>query len=115
HPLNTTTLEVRADLAIDRAGTLTVIGVTTSGLADFDLVVRQILAEQTRLPAPPIELVGDDDRLHLRWLFARDLRQAGAATAEITPLELPVLGVVQKLLARGDLARAARRAAAAKV
>ena len=114
HPLNIATLEARADVAIDRLGKLTVIGVTTSGLADFDLVVRQILADQGRVPPPPVELLGDDDQLHLRWLFARDLRQAGPATAEVTVVELPVLGVTQKLLARGDLARAARRAAAAK-
>lgn len=114
HALNTATLVAHADLAIDRTGKLTVIGVTTSGLADFDLVVRQILADQARVPPPPLELLGDDDQLHVRWLFARDLRQAGPATAELTPFELPVLDVTQKLLARGDLARAARRVAAAK-
>lgn len=114
HPLNRPSLAARADVAIDRSGTLTVIGVTTSGLADFDLVVRQILADQAHVPPPPVELLSDDDQLHLRWLFARDLRQAGPATAEITVVDLPVLAVTQKLLARGDLARAARRAASAK-
>lgn len=114
HPLNVPTLEARADVMIDRRGKLTVISVTTSGLADFDLVVRQILADATRLGAPPPELLSDDDQLHLRWLFARDRRQAGAATAEVRTVELPLLAVTQAWLAKGELARAARRVAAAK-
>ncbi len=114
HPLNVSTLEARADVMIDRGGKLTVAGVTTSGLADFDLVVRQILADAAHLPAPPVELLSDDDQLHLRWLFARDRRQAGPATAEVVMVELPLEAVTPKWLAAGDLARAARRVAAAK-
>lgn len=114
HPLNLTTLEARADVLIDRRGTLTVIAVPTSGLADFDLVVRQILADATRLGPPPPELLSDDDQLHLRWLFARDRRQAGAATAEVLTVELPLLVVTDAWLAKGELARAARRVASAK-
>jgi hypothetical protein len=114
HPLNVATLEARAELAIDRTGKIVAVSVTTSGLADFDLAVRQILADATRLGPPPAELLSDDDQLHLRWLFARDLRQAGAAAAEIVTVELPVLGITERLLARGDLVRAARRIASAK-
>ncbi len=114
HPLNLSKLEARAEVTIDRHGKLTVISVTTSGLADFDLVVRQILADATRLGPPPPELLSDDDQLHLRWLFARDRRQAGPATAEILTVELPLLGVTDAWLAKGELGRAARRVAAAK-
>lgn len=114
HPLNAANLEARAELAIDRAGKVVVVSVTTSGLADFDLAVRQLLADATRFGVPPLDLVSDDDKLHVRWLFARDRRQAGPATAEIMDVELPVLVVTEKLLAAGDLARAARRIAAAK-
>lgn len=114
HPLNLPTLEARADVVIDRRGKLSVIAVTTSGLADFDLAVRQILADATHLGAPPPELLSDDDQLHLRWLFARDRRQAGPATAELVTVELPILGVTTAWLAKGDLARAARRVATVK-
>ncbi|MBA3461983.1 MAG: hypothetical protein H0T46_18635, partial [Deltaproteobacteria bacterium] len=114
HPLNVTSLEAHAELAIDRTGKLVGVSVTTSGLADYDLAIRQILADTTRLGAPPAELLSDDDQLHVRWLFARDLRQAGAATAEIVTVELPVLQITERLLARGDLARAAGRIANAK-
>ncbi|CAN5857885.1 hypothetical protein BH11MYX3_BH11MYX3_11670 [soil metagenome] len=114
HPLNVRGLEAVAELAIDRMGTLTVVSVTTSGLAEFDLAVRQLLADVGRVGAPPVELLSDDDRLHLRWLFARDRRQAGPATAEIVSVELPLLGVTEKLLRAGDLARAARRIAATR-
>ncbi len=111
HPLNVPTLEAVAQLAIDRSGKVTVVSVTTSGLGEFDLAVRQLLADANRLGAPPAELLSDDDRLHLRWLFARDRRQAGPATAEIETVELPLLGVTEKLLRASDLARAARRIA----
>ncbi len=114
HPLNAANLEARAELAIDRTGKVVVVSVTTSGLADFDLAVRQLLADATRLGVPPLELVSDDDRLHVRWLFARDRRQAGPATAELLDVELPVLAVTEKLLAAGDLARAARRIVTSK-
>ena len=114
HPLNVPTLEARAELAIDPSGKMTVVAVTTSGLVEFDLAVRQLLADANRFGAPPVELLSDDDRLHLRWLFARDRRQAGPATAEIVTLELPLIGVTEKLLGAGDLARAARRIAASR-
>ncbi len=113
HPLNVATLEARAEVMIDRRGKLTVVSVTTSGLADFDLVVRQILADATHLGPPPPELLSDDDQLHVRWLFARDRRQAGAATAEVLSVELPLVGVTDAWLAKAELARAARRVAAA--
>ncbi len=114
HPLNVVTLEARAELVIDRSGKLTVLAVTTSGRADFDLAVRQLLADASRLGPPPVELLSDDEQLHLRWLFARDRRQAGPATAEIVLVELPLLGVTEKLLTDNDLARAARRIATAR-
>lgn len=113
HPLNAPALQAMADLAIDRRGRLTDIAITTSGNADFDLAVREILAEVPQLPVPPIELVSDDERAHVRWLFARDRRQAGPATATLVTVTLPLLAVADRLVASGDLARAARRVAAA--
>jgi HEAT repeat protein len=42
-------------------------------------------------------------------LFARDRRQAGPATAQVLQIELPLGGVVDKLVRTGDLSRTARR------
>lgn len=113
HPLNAMTLSAVAELAIDRTGKITGIAITTSGSADFDLAVRDVLADAPRVEAPPAELVSDDDRVHVRWLFARDRRQAGPATSAVIDVQLPLLGVTDRLLEQGELARAAQRIAAA--
>jgi hypothetical protein len=114
HPLNSPTLETRVEIVVDRAGGLVEVRrLTGSGHADFDLVAEEIARDAAPLPAPPAELVSDDDRLYLTWLFARDRRQAGVATAEVRKLEWPVERAVPKLLADRDVAEAARRVAAA--
>ena len=114
HPLNTTTLAATFDLAIDKRGAIVErTQVETSGNGDFDTAVADVLADASPLPAPPGELLSDDERAHLRWQFARDRRQAGPATARVIFVELPLLGVVENLLARGELERAARRTSAA--
>ena len=112
HPLNTPSLAATAELAIDRAGHLVDVRIATSGNADFDLAVREILAEAPQLVPPPLELLSDDDQAHLRWLFARDRRQAGPATAAMVAVALPVAQVTERLLGQGELARAARRVVA---
>ncbi|MBA3455235.1 MAG: hypothetical protein H0T42_19245 [Deltaproteobacteria bacterium] len=111
HALNVMTLSARAELAIDRTGKVTVIDIATSGNADFDLAVRDVLADASRVDVPPVELRSDDDRLHVRWMFARDLRQAGPATAELLDVQLPLIGVTERLLAQREVARAAIRVA----
>ncbi|MDB4963655.1 MAG: hypothetical protein JWP01_3654 [Myxococcales bacterium] len=113
HPLNELTLAATATLVIDRAGKVSGISIETSGSADFDRAVRDVLADAPRVEPPPVELLSDDDRVHVRWLFARDLRQAGAATAALLEVEGAVLDVTDRLLAQGELARAARRIARA--
>jgi len=113
HPLNAMTLSAVAELAIDRTGTVVEIGLATSGSEDFDRAVRDVLADAPRVEPPPVELLSDDDRVHVRWLFARDLRQAGPATTSLFDVQLPLTGVTDRLLAQGELARAARRVAAA--
>jgi HEAT repeat protein len=72
-----------------------------------------VLADAAPLPAPPGERVSDDELVHLRWQFSRDRRQAGPATARVMFVERPLLGVVDGLLTRGELVRAARRVVAA--
>ncbi len=113
HALNVPTLSALAELAIDREGRVAAVKITTSGNADFDLAVREIIAEVPVLGAPPNDLLSDDDLVHLRWSFARDRRQAGPATAEIVKVELPLVPVTERLVSRGELDRAARRLASA--
>ncbi|HSD90044.1 MAG TPA: TonB C-terminal domain-containing protein, partial [Kofleriaceae bacterium] len=109
HPLNDLSLAATADLTIEPRGQLVDVAITTSGNADFDRAVRDALADASPLPAPPQALWSDDDRVHLRWLFARDRRQAGPATAQVIQIDLALGGVVDKLVRSGDLSRAARR------
>jgi HEAT repeat protein len=114
HPLNRPALVAAFDLAVRRDGRIAVQHeVETSGNGDFDTAVADVLADAAPLPAPPDELVADDDLVHLRWQFARDRRQAGPATARVVRVELPLAGAVDGLLGRGEIARAARRVAAA--
>jgi TonB family protein len=110
HPLNTMTLAATAEITADRRGAVTKLELVSSGNRDFDEAVRDAIRDAAPLPAPPVELLSDDDHVHLRWLFARDRRQAGPATAEVTFVELPVGPVIERLVAAHDLARAARRA-----
>ncbi len=109
HPLNVMTLAATVELAIDQAGKVVDLHLTASGNGDFDRAVRDALADAAPFGRPPHELLSDDDAVHLRWLFARDRRQAGPATAEVINVELPLLHVVEGLVARHELARAARR------
>lgn len=109
HPLNDLALTATAELVIDGRGGVVEVKLASSGNADFDSAVGDAVRDANPLPAPPRALWSDDDRVHLRWLFARDRRQAGPATASIVDLQLPVVGVVERLIAARDLARAARR------
>jgi HEAT repeat protein len=114
HPLNVTTLATTFDLAIDRDGRIAGrTQVEMSGNGDFDTAAADVLADASPLPAPPSELFSDDDLVHLRWQFARDRRQAGPATASVSTIELPLRAVVDGLVSRGELVRAAKRIAAA--
>ncbi len=109
HPLNDMALAATAQLTVDAQGRVEKVELTGSGNTDFDRAVRDAIADASPLPAPPAELWSDDDRVHLTWLFARDRRQAGPATAAVVDVELPLEQVVARWTATGDLARAARR------
>jgi HEAT repeat protein len=114
HPLNRPSLAVSYDLALDGAGR--VAGervITSSGNGDFDTAAADVIADAAPLPAPPSALVSDDDFVHIHWQFSRDARQAGAGTSRVAWIELPLVEAVAHLLARGELARAASRVAAA--
>ena len=109
HPLNDLSLSATAELVIDGRGSVVDVKLVSSGNADFDRAVGDAVRDAIPLPAPPRQLWSDDDRVHLRWLFARDRRQAGPATARIVDVQLPVVSVVERLIATHDLTRAAHR------
>jgi len=114
HPLNAMALAATFDLAIAPTGALAGRRqVATSGNGDFDTAAADVLSDASPLPPPPAELRSDDELVHVRWQFARDRRQAGAATAQVLVIELPLVAAVSALLDRGELARAARRIVAA--
>jgi len=113
HPLNQATLVAIAELTIARDGRVDARIVTGSGNGDYDTAVFDVLGDASPTPAPPPELASDDELVHVRWLFARDSRQAGPATAQVIDHQLPLLGVIDRLLQRGGLVQAATRLAAA--
>jgi len=114
HALNQMTLAATALLTLDRKGVLLGVAmVAKSGNRDFDRAVTDVIAEST-FGAPPLDALSDDDRVYLRWLFARDRRQAGPVTAAIEHRELPLGEAIARFIAEKDLGRAARRIASAK-
>ncbi len=114
HGLNDLALATTVELVVRADGQLASSHVRSSGNIDFDRAVRQVIADAAPLPRPPRVLWSDDDQVHLVWLFARDRRQAGPATAVVTRHDLPVRAVVTRLVAAGDLGRAAERLRRAK-
>ncbi len=110
HPLNVQTLATVAELAIDSAGQVQVHIITGSGNGDFDTAAYDVIGDAHPLPQPPAELTSDDERVHLRWLFARDGRQAGPATAQVIDFQLPLVAAVERQLARHAIGRAVQRA-----
>ncbi|HEY3806887.1 MAG TPA: TonB C-terminal domain-containing protein [Kofleriaceae bacterium] len=112
HPLNAMTLAASIELVIAADGHVASSKIAVpSGNADFDRAVTDLVADTSSLDAPPRELLSDDDLVHVRWLFARDRRQAGPATAQLERVQLPLGRVVPRLVAAGELPRAARRIA----
>jgi HEAT repeat protein len=84
-----------------------------SGNDDFDDVARAVAGDAGPFPAPDRAFLSDDDRVYLTWVFARDERQAGPATATLRRIEWSLDQAVPKFLADGNLAEAARRVATA--
>jgi TonB family protein len=109
HPLNRMSLHATAQLEIQARGHVVSVRLASSGNADFDAAVKQVVDDASPLPPPPRELWSDDDHVHLTWLFARDRRQAGPATAQVIDVELPLLDTVDRRIREHDLTHAARR------
>lgn len=108
-PLNRGSLEAVAEIEIDPHGGLLDLRITGSGDDDFDTAVTEVMRDREPYPKPPSGLLSDDGHLHLRWRFARDLRQAGVAGAEVVVMQWGVDRAVPKLLAEGRVGEAARR------
>ena len=111
--LNAMTLATMVELVVEPNCNVAEVNVGASGNPDFDRAVRDAIADASPFAKPPSDLLSDDQRVHLRWLFARDRRQAGPATAEVVDVRLPLAGVIDEMLARHELARAAARIQAA--
>jgi TonB family protein len=114
HQLNRAALAARIAISVDRTGRVVATTLeTSSGVKAFDQAALEVVREAGTLPAPPAEVLSDDDRAHLHWLFARDARQAGPATAAVRRVEWPLDRAVPKLIGRGRVGEAALRVAAA--
>jgi len=111
HALNRMNLVAAAQLEIGGRGELVALTIAPSGNRDFDHAIEQVVRDAAPLPPPPRELWSDDDHVHLVWTFARDRRQAGPATAQVSDVLLPLRGVVERRIREDDLSRAARRIA----
>jgi len=114
HPLNNPALEAQLTIVVGRDGSVQAVRVDRpSGQADFDQAASDIVRDAGPFPEPPPDAVSDDDTVHLRWLFARDQRQAGIATAELQRVQWKAPRAVPKFIAAGDITTAARRLATA--
>jgi len=108
--LNDRKLQATIIFMVDQQGKLVSLAVSQkSGDAHFDGAAEEIVREAAPFPAPPTDLVSDDDAVHLAWLFARDHRLAGIATAEVSLVEWPPARAVQKMLAGGNITAASSR------
>lgn len=114
HPLNSTTLEASLALVVDaNGGLISSELVSASGNGEFDDAVRGVVADAAPFAAPQRTILSDDDQVYVTWSFARDRRQAGAATATLTRVEWGLERSVPRFLDDGNLAEAARRVARA--
>ncbi|MCP4444774.1 MAG: hypothetical protein GY811_05440 [Myxococcales bacterium] len=110
HELNAASLEMSVVLVLSREGAvLDVRSAKSSGNEEYDQVALEIVGDLGSLPAPPTSRLSDDDRVYLQWLFARDTRQAGPATASWKHVELPLAQALPKLLAASQFTTAATR------
>ena len=114
HPLNSPTLEAAVQLVLDNHGAVVSVELTAaSGNREFDDAVVGVADDAAPFPPADRALLSDDDQVYLRWQFARDRRQAGAATAKLSRIEWSLERAVPRFLDDGNLSEAARRVAAA--
>jgi TonB family protein len=110
HELNNSDLATTVEVVIDARGRLHVAEIASpSGNPDFDVAALEIVRDAAPFSEPPADVVSDDGRVHLTWLFARDRRQAGPATAELHRVRWPAKRAVPALVEQGAFGQAAVR------
>jgi TonB family protein len=109
-PLNSPTLEAKLEITLDaHGGLIDVQRLRESGNADFDSTAEEIVREAAPFPAPGRDIMSDDGNVYIDWVFARDRRQAGVATAEVRRIEYPIDRAVPLLIDGDNLVEAAKR------
>ncbi|MBK9071174.1 MAG: hypothetical protein IPL79_09275 [Myxococcales bacterium] len=77
-PMNKESLYVELELSINPDGSLEKFGVVrTSGVTAFDVAALHTLYELAPFDVTPRAIRSKDNRVHLRWGFARDWRACG--------------------------------------
>ena len=100
HELNASGLESVLLLSLNQDGVLVEVKLeTASGAGDFDAAAMEVARDAQPYPAPPPGLASDDGRFRFRWLFARDRRQAGPATAGVVIQRWPLAKAIPELIA----------------
>ncbi|HVR61228.1 MAG TPA: HEAT repeat domain-containing protein [Polyangia bacterium] len=114
-PLNDRDRAAEADVVISADGqSVTTKMIKPSGLAGFDDAIGDVLRDSLPFPAPAVELLSDDDTVHLHWTFARDDRRCGIVTLERVhdPLEIAAPKLLRKKREAELWSRAAEAVAA---
>lgn len=110
HRLNDMSLQTTLEFVVDDAGSVVSTSIiTSSDNEEFDQAAIEVVTESHPLSAPPLDLRSDDGLVHVRWRFARDVRQDGVAGAAIERVQWEPARAVPALLANGRVSEAAER------
>ncbi len=116
HSFNNGSLTVVLKISIDEQGKIVSVGTATqSGNTEFDAAAKEVVMDLSTLPQADDQWLSDDGHVYLKWTFANDATQAGAANAAIEKVMLPLTQAVPALLAKQKPAIAARRIADADI
>ena len=90
-PVNQPTRAATADVVLGDDGQILTLELSkSSGYGGFDDAVKEILHDSVPFPAAPVDVRSDDDRVHLRWTFARDERRCSGVTVLRAEDPMPV-------------------------
>ena len=90
-PVNDATRTATADVVLGQDGQILSLELTKSGgLGGFDDAVKEILRDSVPFPPAPVDARSDDERVHLRWTFARDQRRCAGVTVIHTEEPMPI-------------------------
>jgi HEAT repeat protein len=107
-PVNDPGRTAIVDLVLTADGQIISVDLTKGGgFAGFDDAAREVIRDSVPFPAAAVDIRSDDDRVHLRWTFARDERRCAGVT--LIRAEAPLDGAIPKLVHAGREAEALRR------